>query len=77
MGDFIEPGTHRSTIIKVKIETLQKKSEMYFSYCIESKDFMYAFSNCSVKQNIDKKNNHRHEGYAKMRKIAGNLTFQS
>ena len=49
MGDFIEPGTHRSTIIKVKIETLLKKSEMYFSYCIESKDFIYAFSNCSVK----------------------------
>ena len=22
MGDFIEPGTHRSTTIKVKIETL-------------------------------------------------------
>ena len=22
MGDFIEPGTHRSTNIKVKIETL-------------------------------------------------------
>ena len=39
MGDFIETGTHRSTIIKVKIETLLKKSEMYFSYCIESKDF--------------------------------------
>ena len=49
MGDFIEPGTHRSTIIKVKIETLLKKSEMYFSYCVESKDFIYAFSNCSVK----------------------------
>ena len=49
MGDFIEPGTHRSTIIKVKIETLLKKSEMYCSYCIESKDFIYAFSNCSVK----------------------------
>ena len=49
MGDFIEPGTHRSTIIKVKIETLLKKSEMYFSYCIESNDFIYAFSNCSVK----------------------------
>ena len=76
MGDFIEPGTHESTIIKVKIETLQKKSEMYFSYCIESKDFIYAFSNCSVKQNIDEKN-HTHEGYTKMHKISGNLTFQS
>ena len=31
MGDFIEPGTHPSTNIKVKIETLWKKSEMYFS----------------------------------------------
>ena len=49
MGDFIEPGTHRSTDIKVKIETLLKKWEMYFSYCIESKDFIYAFSSCSVK----------------------------
>ena len=76
MGDFIEPGTHRSTNIKAKIEILQKKSEMYFSYCIESKDFIYAFSNCSVKQNIEKKN-HKHEGYAKMDKISGNLTFQS
>ena len=59
MGDFIEPGTHRSTNIKVKIETLQKKSEMYFSYCIESKDFIYAFSNRSVKQNIDEKNGYQ------------------
>ena len=49
MGDFIEPGTHRSTIIRVKIETILKKSEMYFSYCIESKDFIYAFFNCSIK----------------------------
>ena len=40
---------------------------MYFSYCIESKDFIYAFSNCSVKQNIDEKN-HKHDGYAKMTK---------
>ena len=76
MGDLIEPGTHRSTNIKVKIETLQKKSEMYFSYCIESNDFIYAFSNYSVKQNIDEKN-HKHEGYAKMHKISGNFTFQS
>ena len=66
MGDFIELGTHRGTNIRVKIET-QKISEMYFSYCIESKDFIYAFSNCSVKQNIDEKN-HKHEGYAKMTK---------
>ena len=29
MGNFIEPGTHRSTNIKVKIEILEKKSEMY------------------------------------------------
>ena len=28
MGDFIEPGTHRRTNIKVKIETLQKKSDI-------------------------------------------------
>ena len=56
MGDLIEPGTHRSTNIKVKIETLQKKSEMYFSYCIESNDFIYSFPNCSVKYNIDEKN---------------------
>ena len=49
---------------------------MYFSYCIESKDLIYAFSNCSAKFNIDKKNR-RHEGYAKMHKISGNLTFQS
>ena len=76
MGDFIELGTHRSTIIKVKIETRKKKSEMYFSYCIESKDFIYAFSNCSVQLNIDEKN-HKHEGYAKMHKISGNVTFQS
>ena len=29
MGDLIETGTHRSTNIKVKIEILEKKSEMY------------------------------------------------
>ena len=49
MGDFIEQGTHRSTIIKITIKTLLKKSEMYFSYRIESKDIIYAFSNCSDK----------------------------
>ena len=76
MGDFIEPGTHRSTNIKVKIETLQKKSGMYFSYCIEYKDFIYAFSNCSVKQNIDDKK-HKHKGYAKMHKISEILLFKA
>ena len=30
MGDFIEPRTHRSTIIKVKIETLLKKCRNVF-----------------------------------------------
>ena len=50
MGDFIEPGTpQKYKYQSIKIETLLKKSEMYFSYCIESKDFIYAFSNCSVK----------------------------
>ena len=44
---------------------------MYFSYSIESKYFIYAFSYCSFKQNIDIKKNHRHEGYAKMHKISG------
>ena len=55
MNDFIEPGTQRRTNIKIEIEieTLKKTSEMYFSYCIESKDFIYSFSNCSVKKNID------------------------
>ena len=67
MGDFIEPGNYRITNFKVKIETLQKKSEMQFSYCTESKDFIYAFSNCSLKQNIDEKN-HKHEEYAKCTK---------
>ena len=28
MGDFIEPETHRSTNINVKIDTLLKKSEI-------------------------------------------------
>ena len=41
MGDFIEPGT-QSTNIKVNIETLWKKSEMYLVFCIESKDFIYS-----------------------------------
>ena len=54
---------------------------MYFSYCIESKDVIYAFSNSSVKQNIDKKKKGKKErrlkGYAKMFKISGNLTFQN
>ena len=27
MGDFIKPGTHRGTYIKVKIEILQKKNQ--------------------------------------------------
>ena len=49
---------------------------MYFSYCIESKDFIYAFSKSSAKLNIDKKN-HRHIGYTNMHKISENFTFQS
>ena len=77
MGDFIEPETHRSTNIKVKIETLQKKSEIYFSYCIESNDFIYMrFLTAQLNITLMKKN-HEHEGYTKMHKISGNLTFQS
>ena len=30
MGDFIEPGTHRGTNIKVKIETVEKKIRNVF-----------------------------------------------
>ena len=41
MGDFIERETHRSTNMKVKIETLEKNSEINLIYCIESKDFIY------------------------------------
>ena len=55
MGDLIEPGTHKSTNIKVKVETLQKKSEMYFSYCIESKDFIYAFLTAQLNRTLMKK----------------------
>ena len=54
MGDFIELGTHRGTNIRVKIET-QKKSEMYFSYCIESKDFIYAFLTAQLNRTLMKK----------------------
>ena len=39
MGEFIEPGTHRSINIKV----FRKKLKVYFSYRIESKDFIYTF----------------------------------
>ena len=38
MGDFIELGTHRSTNIRVKIESLQNSS-----YRIESKDLYMRF----------------------------------
>ena len=34
MGDFIEPGLSNF---------YRKKSEVYSSYCIESKDFIYAY----------------------------------
>ena len=36
-------------ISKLKLKLYRKKSEMYFSYCTESKDFIHAFSNCSIK----------------------------
>ena len=74
MVDFIEQGTERGTNIKVKTETLQKKSEMYFSYCIESKGFIYVFSNWSVKWNIDEKIINMK---AKNAQISGTFTFQS
>ena len=49
---------------------------MDFSYRVEPKDFNYALSYFSVKWNIDRKK-HRHEGYVKIHKISGNLTFQN
>ena len=55
VGEFIAPETYRSTISKLKLKSIEKKSERYFSYCIETKDFIYAFSYCSFKKNIDKK----------------------
>ena len=64
MGDFIEPGTHRSTNIKVKIETQQKNQKCFFAIALNPK-ILY----------MRKKN--RQEGYTKMHKISGNLTFQS
>ena len=52
MDDFIEPGTQRRTNIKIEIEieTLKKTSEMYFSYCIESKDFYMRFLTAQLKR---------------------------
>ena len=55
MGDLIEPGTHRSTNIKVKIKILKKKSEMYFSNCIEPKDFIHAFLTVQLIRTLIKK----------------------
>ena len=58
-------------ISKLKLKLYRKHKE-----CILVIDFIYTYSNCSVKLNIDKKN-HRHEGYAKMHNISGNSTSQS
>ena len=58
-------------LYKLKLKLYRKNKE-----CILVIDFIYMYSKCSVKLNIDKKN-HRHEGYAKMHNISGNSTSQS
>ena len=55
MGDFIEPGTHRSTNIKVKIETLQKKSESILVIALNPKILYMRFLTAQLNRTLMKK----------------------
>ena len=74
MGDFIEPGTHRSTNIKVKIETLQKNQKCILVIALNPKILYMRFLTAQLNRTLMKKN-HKHEGYSKMHKISGNFDF--
>ena len=72
MGDLIEPGTHRSTIIKVKIETLQKKNQKCNLVIASNPKILYIrFLTAQLKRTLIK------QPYAKMYIISANFTFQS
>ena len=55
MGNFIEPGTHRSTNIKVKIEILEKKSEMYVVIALNPKILYMLFLTAQLNRTLIKK----------------------
>ena len=65
MGDFIEPGTHISTNIKVKIETLKKKEKKWILViALNPKILIMRFLTFQLNGTLIEKK-HRHEGYVK------------
>ena len=55
MGDFIEPETHRSTNIKVKIETLQKKQKCILVIALNPKILYMHFLTAQLNRTLIKK----------------------
>ena len=56
MGDFIEPGTHRSTKnIKVKIETLQKNQKCILVIALNPKILYMRFLTAQLNRTLMKK----------------------
>ena len=55
MGDFIEPGTHRSTIIKIKIETLEKNQKCILVIALNPKILYVHFLTAQLNRILIKK----------------------
>ena len=72
MGDFIEPEPTEIQILKLKLKLCRKILVIALNPMFLYMRFLTAQLNITLM-----KKNHKHEGYTKMHKISGNLTFQS
>ena len=75
MGEFIAPGTYRSTISKLKLKSIEKNKKGILVIALKPGIFYMRFINAYLKKTLKKKN-HRHKRYAKMHKISGNFRIE-
>ena len=63
-------------ISKLKLKLRRKNQKCILAIALNPKILYMRFLTAQLNRTLMKKN-HKHEGYAKMHKISGNLTFQS
>ena len=63
-------------ISKLKLRTCRKNQKCDLVIALNPKILYMRFLTAQLNGTL-MKNNHKHEGYAKMHKISGNFTFQS
>ena len=71
MGNFIKPGTTEVQISKLKLKLYRKNQKCISVIELNPKILYMRFLTAQLNRTLMK--NHRHEGYAKMHKISGNL----